>query len=116
MMILSATAYAPTQAGVELALSQAAGAEGFASQGERMARVAARRAFVEMKMRFMNAARDIPGARGETLSKRVRSSTQAIELWRLREELFDALDDACGELTSLHRQEIKRQLANAVLT
>ena len=46
----------------------------------------------------------------------VRSSTQAIELWRLREELFDALDDACGERTSLHRQEIKRQLANAVLT
>ncbi len=109
-MIISSTAYAETQTGIELALSSAA-SQSFGMPGERLARVAARRAFVEMKLRFMQAAKDIPGPRGESLIKLVRQSTQAVELWRLREEMLEALD-ATAERTSLHQQEIRRQLGN----
>jgi hypothetical protein len=118
-MNISATAYAETQTGIELALSGgiSADAHGFISMsGERVARVAARRAFVEMKLRFMQAARDIPGTCGESLARQVRGCTQAIELWRLRGELFEALDRCPGERTSLHQQEIRRQLGGVFLS
>ncbi|MFM8901673.1 MAG: hypothetical protein ACKOF9_17295 [Burkholderiales bacterium] len=109
-MIISSTAYAPTQTGIELALGSAA-SQSFGMPGERLARVAARRAFVEMKLRFMQAAKDVPGPRGERLAGKIRSSTQAVELWRLRDELFDALD--CGnQQNQLHQQEIRRQLSH----
>jgi predicted HNH restriction endonuclease len=108
-MILSTTAHAQTQPGVELALSSAA-SQSFGMPSERLARVAARRAFVEMKLRFMQAAMDVPGAPGESLVAKVRSSSQAVELWRLRDELFDALDCG-GQRQQLHQQEIGRQLS-----
>ena len=108
-MIISSTSYAQTQTGVEMALTGAA-SQSFGMPSERLARVAARRAFVEMKLRFMQAAKDVPGPRGERLAARVRSSTQAVELWRLRDELFDALDSGIAS-HELHRQEIHQQLS-----
>ena len=109
-MIISSTSYTPTQTGMELdlALSSAA-SQSYGMPSERWARVAARRAFVEMKLRFMQAAKDVPGPRGERLSARVRSSTQAVELWRLRDELFEALDCSI-ERNQMHQQEIRQQL------
>ncbi len=107
-MIISSTAYAPTQTGMDSTLSEAA-SQSFGMPSERLARVAARRAFVEMKLRFMQAAQDVPGPRGERLAARVRSSSQAVELWRLRDELFEALD-CDSERSELHRQEIRQQL------
>jgi hypothetical protein len=107
-MIISSTAYAPTQTGIELALDSAA-SQSFGMPGERLARVAARRAFVEMKLRFMQAAKDVPGPTGERLAAKIRSSSQAVELWRLRDELFEALD--CGsQRNQLNHQEIRMQL------
>jgi hypothetical protein len=111
-MIISSTTYAATQAAeLDLVLNTAA-LQSFGMPEERLARMAARRAFVEMKLRFMQAAQDIPGHRGQSLARRIRSSTEAIELWRLRDELFSALD-LSGDRKSLHQQELRRQLSGA---
>jgi hypothetical protein len=58
---------------------------------ERLARVAARKAFVEMKLSFMRAAALVRGSAGPMLQRQVRLSTEVTELWRLREPLFDGL-------------------------
>lgn len=58
---------------------------------ERLARVAARRAFVEMKVSFMRAAALVRNSAGPMLQRKVRSAMEVTELWRLRDELFDNL-------------------------
>jgi hypothetical protein len=86
-----------------------AAAQSFGLPDERLARVAARRAFVEMKQAFLRAAADIDGAVGEMLQRKVRSATEAVELWRLRAVVLASL--ASGhERTPLHRFELHRQL------
>jgi len=60
---------------------------------ERLARVAARKAFVEMKISFMRAAALVRNAEGPLLQRKVRSATEVTELWRLRDALFDNLPE-----------------------
>lgn len=79
---------------------------------DRMARVAARRAFVEMKQCFMRAAEVVPGQTGQRLQRRVRMSSEVMELWRLSSALFDALP-ADHPLAAQHRQEVQDQIDSA---
>jgi hypothetical protein len=58
---------------------------------ERLARIATRRAFVEMKRRFMQAVERIQGQPGEDLRERVRRTQQPNELWSLRAAVLIAL-------------------------
>ena len=96
---------------LELTFSAAASLHAYGMQEERLARVAARRAFVEMKMTFMRAAADIPGSTGALLQRKVRLSTEVIELWRLRGALFAALPHDQGPF-DMHRHELMQQLEN----
>lgn len=92
----------------EIALQRAA-SQSFGQPDERLARVAARRAFVEMKHAFMRAAADIDGSVGELLQHKVRRASEAVELWRLRAVLLASLAPD-HERTPLHRWELHRQL------
>ena len=55
---------------------------------ERLARVASRRAFVEMKQQFIRTAALVRGANGPLLQREVRLATELSDLWRLRDSLF----------------------------
>ena len=66
--------------------------EGFGMPQDRLARLAARRAFVELKQDFMIASAGLPGHRGEWLRDRVRRAEDPYTLWQLRHSLFAALD------------------------
>jgi hypothetical protein len=92
----------------EIALHHAA-SQSYGLPDERLARVAARRAFVEMKHAFMRAAADIDGTVGELLQRKVRLATEAVELWRLRAVVLASLAEQ-HERTPLHRLELHRQL------
>ncbi len=73
------------------------GAPGYHLQGgvgmpqDRLARLAARQAFVDLKLDFMVATAGLPGPRGEWLRECVRRAEDPYELWRLRHSLFAAL-------------------------
>lgn len=58
---------------------------------DRLARLAARRAFVELKQDFIVATAGLPGLRGEWLRERVRRAEDPYALWKLRHSLFAAL-------------------------
>lgn len=79
------------------------------AEGERLARIAARRAFVELKTTFMRAAADIDGALGERLQRQVRQASEPVQLWRLRGTVLAALGDH-HERSPVHRIELRRQL------
>ncbi|HJV95023.1 MAG TPA: hypothetical protein VJ608_03255 [Albitalea sp.] len=97
-----------TPAPFDIALNHAA-LQSFGLPDDRLARVAARRAFVEMKQAFMRASADIAGPTGEMLQRKVRAATEAMELWRLRSAVMDSLAEA-HERTPSHRLELRRQL------
>lgn len=78
-------------------------------EDEHLARVAARRAFVEMKQVFIRAAADVGGTVGELLQRRVRAANEPMELYRLRAVLIASLPSQ-HERTPLHRLELHRQL------
>ena len=79
---------------------------------ERLARVAARRAFVEMKVSFMRAAALVRNSAGPMLQRKVRSATEVTELWRLRDELFDNLPPHDPAATA-QRMELQYHLDSA---
>jgi hypothetical protein len=83
--------------------------QGFGLPADRLARMAARRAFVEMKQVFMRAAADIDGSVGEMLQQRVRMANQPVELWRIRAVLLASLPSG-HERALVHRIELHRQL------
>ncbi len=58
---------------------------------DRRARLAARRAFVDLKHDFMMATAGLPGARGEWLRESVRRAEEPYRLWLLRNSVFAAL-------------------------
>jgi hypothetical protein len=93
---------------ITLTFERAAAIHGHGLLDARMARVAARRAFVEMKQCFMRAAAEIGG---EELQRQVRQSAEVTELWRLRSALFGALprDTVPSEL----RDELRQHLDSA---
>jgi hypothetical protein len=59
---------------------------------DRQARIAARRAFVELKQRFMAAVASLDGMRGDWLRYQVRQAHEPVDLWLLRSAVFDALE------------------------
>lgn len=61
---------------------------------ERRGRVAARRAFVELKLAFMRAVHDVPGEAGLILQQQVRQASEPIELWLIRSAVLAALPEA----------------------
>ena len=76
---------------------------------DRHARIAARRAFVEMKQRFMVAVEPLDGLRGDWLRHQVRQSHEPVDLWLLRGAVFAALG-LRGETTRRTRDELHRVL------
>jgi hypothetical protein len=79
---------------------------------DRLARMAARRAFVEMKQCFMRAAADVHGPDGPWLQRHIRLAGEITELWRLRWVLIEALpaDEPCS---ARHRAELQHHLNSA---
>lgn len=75
---------------------------------ERLARIAARRAFVEMKQAYMNAASDIGSATSQVLQQKVRRASEPWELWSLRAVILASLP-AEHERTSDHRLKLGRE-------
>lgn len=71
--------------------SRAAAQHAFGLPQERLARIAARRAFVEMKQCFMLAAAEVKGSIGLRLQSQVRLTREVIDLWRLHADLLEAL-------------------------
>lgn len=59
--------------------------------GDRMAQLAARRAFVALKCSFMEAVTMLNGRDGDWLRQQVRHAEEPVDLWLLRGPLFDAL-------------------------
>jgi hypothetical protein len=76
---------------------------------DRMAKVAARRAFVELKLTFLEAVRHLPDHRGDWLRLQVRSAEEPVDLWLLRAPLFAALTGPDPELRS-QRLRLRRGL------
>ncbi len=82
---------------------------------DRFARVAARRAFVELKQSFLDAlavlhpvhAADVADA--EWLRQQVRSAEEPVDLWLLRAPVFAALAGTDSERRR-HRQALRRSL------
>lgn len=75
---------------------------------ERLARIAARRAFVEMKQSYMDAVADIAGATAPLLQHKVRRASEPWELWSLRAVILASL--ASGhERTPSHRMKLERE-------
>jgi hypothetical protein len=90
-------------------LGEIAAAAGFGLPAERQARVAARHAFVEVKRCFMHATSDLAGPGAESLRDKVRQADEAIELWLLRHQVFDALPARNPEAAA-KRLELSRRL------
>jgi len=65
---------------------------GAGAPGDPGARMAARRAFVELKLTFMQALADVPDA--TWLHAQVRSAEEPVDLWLLRAPVFAALAGA----------------------
>jgi hypothetical protein len=59
--------------------------------GDRQARVAGRRAFVDLKQVYLTAIEALPGPRAEWLRFQVRHAAEPSDLWLLRAAVFDAL-------------------------
>lgn len=59
---------------------------------DRHARIAARRSFVGLKQRFMQAVALLDGMRGDWLRHQVRQAHEPIDLWMLRGAVFAALE------------------------
>ena len=59
--------------------------------GDRNARLAARRAFVELKLSFIQAMADLQDPRFDGLRSQVRCTEEPVGLWLLRAPVFAAL-------------------------
>ena len=74
---------------------------------ERLARMAARHTFVDMKLRFSDAVACITSSRGAWLREQVRLAEEPEDLWLLRGAVFSAMQDVPGRATAarldLHR-------------
>ena len=83
-------------------------ASGLGLPQERLARIAARRDFVEMKQSYMNAASDIASVTGGLLQHKVRMASEPWELWSLRAVILASLTDD-HERTVSHRMKLERE-------
>ncbi len=64
---------------------------GVGTPHDRQARIAARRAFVNLKQTYLLAIDELAGARAEWLRFQVRHAEEPADLWLLRSAVFDAL-------------------------
>lgn len=76
---------------------------------DRLAAVAARRAFVALKIAFAEAVADLEGPKGDWLQEQVRLAEEPIDLWLLRAVVFSALAGA-SPVRRLQRQRLRRAL------
>lgn len=76
---------------------------------DRLARLAARQAFVSLKGHFLEAVATLPGPRGAWLRQQVRGSEEPGDLWLLRAPVFDSL----AGTDAFHRQQ-RQQLRRAL--
>ena len=76
---------------------------------DRAARIAARRAFVEMKLLFLRATAPLEDRKGEWLRHQVRQATDPLDLWLLRGPVLRALSVDDQRHRSL-RAELYRSL------
>ena len=77
--------------------------------GDRMARLAARKAFVELKLSFIDAVTMLAGRDGDWLRQQVRHAEEPVDLWLLRAPVFAALAGQDSERRS-RRQMLRRGL------
>ena len=84
-----------------------AGMPGAGLPGDRSARMAARQAFVDLKLTFLHAMNGLPDA--EWLRAQVRASEEPEDLWLLRAPVFAVLAGASGD-ARLRRQQLRRGL------
>ena len=75
--------------------------------GDRGARMAARRAFVELKLAFMTALAGVPAT--GWLQAQIRVAEEPVDLWLLRAPVFAALTGADPDYR-LRRQRLRRGL------
>ncbi|MBK7616176.1 MAG: hypothetical protein IPJ08_17540 [Burkholderiales bacterium] len=78
--------FTDTPFGDELALSVLSG-----MPADRVARIAARRAFVDMKQLFIRAVAGLADRKGEWLREKVRLAVDPMDLWLLRGPVLAAL-------------------------
>ncbi|MBI5717056.1 MAG: hypothetical protein HZC37_05135 [Burkholderiales bacterium] len=80
--------------------------------GDRLAAIAARRAFVALKLTFVDAAAKVDGAHAHWLRQQVRAAEEPVDLWLLRAPLFSGLAGGQPERRQL-RQRVRRALEAA---
>lgn len=73
------------------------GLPGAGLPSDRLAQIAARRAFVELKLSFMDAVHDLSGDEGDWLRRQVRGAEEPMDLWLLRAPVFLALSGSLGD-------------------
>ena len=78
--------------------------------GDRAARIAARRAFVDMKQLFLFAAENVEDRKGAWLRAQVRQAEDPLDLWLLRGPLLAALRSGDADGTRHLRAELYRRL------
>ncbi|MDT7834906.1 hypothetical protein [Aquabacterium sp. OR-4] len=76
---------------------------------DRHARIAARRSFVDIKLRFMAATALVDGPRGDWLRYQVRQTQAMLDLWLLRGVVFSALASE-GRTTERAQNELQDAL------
>lgn len=79
---------------------------------ERLAQIAARLTFVDLKHRYAAAVAGVPGSRGEWLRQQVRQTSELADLWMMRGAVFTALREVDSDRTSLARLDLYSALAS----
>jgi hypothetical protein len=75
--------------------------------GDRGARIAARQAFVDLKLTYLQALQEVPGT--DWLRALARGAEEPVDLWLLRAPVFAALEGADPDRRS-RRQLLRRGL------
>jgi hypothetical protein len=91
----------PSAGPLDAALNRSALQDGHGLPQERLARMAARRAFVTMKLRYLEAAAKLSGPDGAVIASQIRRANDPIELWDLRPALFAALYGTADTMSSM---------------
>jgi hypothetical protein len=76
---------------------------------DRMSRLAARRAFVDLKHVFSAAVATLPGRHGDWLRAQVRAAEEPMDLWLLRAPVMQALS-ARDDATRRWRQQLRKSI------
>jgi hypothetical protein len=77
---------------------------------DRLARIAARQAFVDLKASFLDAVAALrPGRRADWLRAQVRAAEEPVDLWLLRSAIFAELDHPDTDSRRL-RHAMRRRL------